>query len=372
LPASCRYDAIVIGGGFYGASIAAYLGQKRPASVLLLEKQAKLLSRASYVNQARIHQGYHYPRSLQTAYRSRVSFARFVREFGDCVVSDFGKLYAIARDFSKVTPLQFERVCEVIGAPLRKARPEYQALFDSRLVEAVYEAVEYAFDATILCALMNERLRQASVEVCTGIEVLRLSTSGAGEQGILCLSSGEEVQAPLMFNCTYSGLRDLPGLRDQCRSSLKLELAEMALIEPPSQLKQLGITVMCGPVFSPMPFPPERLHTLSHVRYTPHCSWISDGGMSNKIPSIEQLRTQASNSLAMLRDSQRYVPALASARICSSIFELKALLPRNEVDDGRPILVERSIAGSTVVYSILGGKIDNIFDVLQRLDADGL
>ncbi len=54
------------------------------------------MSRASYNNQARVHNGYHYPRSILTALRSRISFPRFVDEFRDCVDSDFDKYYLIS------------------------------------------------------------------------------------------------------------------------------------------------------------------------------------------------------------------------------------------------------------------------------------
>ena len=73
----------------------------------------------------------------------------------------------------------------------------------------------------------------------------------------------------------------------------------------------------------------------------------------------------------MLKDAQRYLPALGRSRIVDSLFEVKALLVRNEIDDGRPILMERSESANTV-YSIMGGKVDNIYDVIQRLKADGL
>jgi hypothetical protein len=42
---------------------------------------------------------------------------------------------------------------------------------------------------------------------------------------------------------------------------------------------------------------------------------------------------------------------------------------KNEGDDGRPILFEK-YAASDGLYSILGGKIDNIYDVLEKLDAE--
>src|SRR5208283_1955882 len=127
----------------------------------------------------------------------------------------------------------------------------------------------------------------------------------------------------------------------------------------------------CGPFFSTMPFPARSLHTLSHVRYTPHCSWVDKGPESPDPYTTMAAYAGASKSLHMLKDAQRYVPAMGSARIVDSLFEIKTLLVRNEIDDGRPILMERCESPNTV-YSIMGGKIDNIYDALDRLKADGL
>ena len=118
------HDAVIIGGGFYGAAIAVYLKKQRGfRRVLLIEQDDSLLSRASYNNQARVHNGYHYPRSFTTAYRSRVNMPRFLRDWPDAVPKDFVKLYAIARRNSKVTARQFDRFCRQIGARIEPAEP---------------------------------------------------------------------------------------------------------------------------------------------------------------------------------------------------------------------------------------------------------
>ena len=55
----------VIGGGFYGSVIALYLKRvKGYRYVDLYEKEGDFLTRASYVNQARVHSGYHFYNSL--------------------------------------------------------------------------------------------------------------------------------------------------------------------------------------------------------------------------------------------------------------------------------------------------------------------
>jgi len=69
----------------------------------------------------------------------------------------------------------------------------------------------------------------------------------------------------------------------------------------------------------------------------------------------------------MIRDAGRYVPEILKAEYRHSLFEIKTVLTRNESDDGRPILFERHLE-LPGCFSILGGKIDNIYDVLEKMD----
>src|SRR5271167_4848375 len=72
-PTEQRWDVVVAGGGFFGCMVALD-ARTRFQRVLLVERETELLQRASYANQARVHNGYHYPRSLLTGLRSAVSF----------------------------------------------------------------------------------------------------------------------------------------------------------------------------------------------------------------------------------------------------------------------------------------------------------
>lgn len=143
----------------------------------------------------------------------------------------------------------------------------------------------------------------------------------------------------------------------------------MALVDLPEPLRGIGVTVMDGPFFSCMPFPAKRLHTLSHVRYTPHLHWSDERGVDpyekmneyNSKPRVDR----------MIRDVSRYIPSMSKAQYVESLFEVKTVLVKNEGDDGRPILFE-TYAGFPGCYSVLGGKIDNIYDVYEKLDQEPL
>nr|WP_155456077.1 FAD-dependent oxidoreductase [Massilia eburnea] len=368
---SIQADAVIIGGGFYGAAIAIYLAKERGLGrVILLEREPKLLCRASYNNQARVHNGYHYPRSFTTAFRSRVNFPRFVRDWPEAVTQDFIKLYAIARRNTKVTAKQFERFCHEIGARIEPAEAGLKKLFEPRLIEAVFLVEEYAFDSTRLAAWAMKELQESGVEVRLSTSAMSLSRdTGRGLQVTTRDRNGNSgsLQCRYLFNCTYSGLNQLSGDFPGTKTRLKHEITEMALVTAPQALAGLGVTVMDGPFFSMMPFPARGLHTLSHVRYTPHFSWQDEVGND----PYQKLREYERDSRVerMLRDVSRYMPAVRDAKHADSLFEVKTILQKNEGDDGRPILFEHH-AELPGCYSVLGGKIDNIYDVLEKLDIE--
>ena len=366
------WDAVVIGGGFYGATIAIYLAKQRGfRRVLLVEQEAALLQRASYHNQARVHSGHHYPRSFTTAYRSRVNLPKFVRDWPQTVRSDFTQLYAIARHHSKVTARQFARFCDDFGGTVRPVDPALRRLFDPRLIEDVFIVDEYAFDATALATWAARGLQASQVNVRLQTRATEIRRADTHLQTVTLVSSSDQassVAARYVFNCTYSGLNQIAGDVAAIRAGLKQEITEMALISPPPELAQIGITVMDGPFFSCMPFPARPgLHTLSHVRYTPHYSWADAAGHD---PYTELAHYERATRFdRMLRDAARYVPALRDAQYVESLFEVKTVLAKNEGDDGRPILFEKdpTLPGC---YAVLGGKIDNIFDILERLEQE--
>lgn len=365
-------QAIVIGGGFYGSAISIYLVRKRGLKrVILIERESALFRRSSYNNQARIHNGYHYPRSFTTAFRSRVNFPRFLADWPQSAKRDFVKLYAIARRNSKVTARQFERFCRLIGAPIERASAEHRALFDRNLIEDVFEVEEYAFDAKALGEAARTELDACGVEIRLESEVTNVAhREGGGLRVELTLEDGskEELFAAQVFNCAYSGLNRVLGARGRLQTKLKHEIAELALVKPPTSLSGLGVTVMDGPFFSMMPFPALGLHTLSHVRYTPHEQWEDESSVD---PYGRLAARRESAFDRMRRDARRFLPAIEEARYEGSLFETKTVLMKNETDDGRPILFERSAEFPGLV-SILGGKIDNIYDVLERLDHEPL
>ena len=370
---SSNYGAVVIGGGFYGARLALTL-RRRGLRVLLVEREATLLARASTRNQARVHNGYHYPRSILTSLRSRLNYRRFLDDYRDCVHTGFTHYYAVARGMSKVSASQFVEFCKRIEAPLAQAPSRVTKLFDGSRIDAVFQVEEGAFDAAALRSRMTRELKSAGVDVMLSTEAVSVqSTPGGVEIALHRLAPAPvyravcpPVHAELALNCTYSRLNHVLTASNAEPIPAKHELTELALVEPPEALGGAAVTVMDGPFFSLMPYPSRGLYTLSHVRYTPHYNWHDE----EDCPVVE-VRTVdgVSRFDHMVRDATRYLPAMRDTQYVDSLWEIKTVMPRSEKDDSRPILLRRC-AEHPALITVLGAKIDSVYDVEDALLAE--
>lgn len=356
------YDFVIVGGGFYGCCLALYL-RSISDRILVVEEQHELLTRASRVNQARVHFGFHYPRSFVTALRSRELSARFAEDFGDAVVDDFQMLYAIARRRSKVSKERFHRMFLDMRAPITLAGQTDTALFNPDLIEGVFNCTEFAFDWTVLRARLESRMAEHGITLWRGEVAEKVSFRDG--RCVVDLASGGGATAKALFNVTYAGINPLLMASGFDPLPMKHELAEVALVTPPPELVGKAVTVMDGPFFSMMPYPAEDLYSLTHVRYTPHMSWVDTPGGRSAYAVAEAL-PKVTRWRHMMMDTRRYLPCAGGLEYQKSLFDVKTVLTRNERDDGRPILLHRHHAGPDF-YSVMGGKIDNIYDLFDVL-----
>ncbi len=104
--------------------------------------------RATYVNQARVHQGYHYPRSLHTALKSAHCFQRFNEDYGFRISRSFKQVYGISSEMSWTNAGQFKGFCEAAGIPGEETQPA--RFFRNGLVDAAYVTKGCTYDARML------------------------------------------------------------------------------------------------------------------------------------------------------------------------------------------------------------------------------
>ena len=180
---------------------------------------------------ARVHNGYHYPRSILTGYRSAVNFPRFTKQFGAAIHSDFNKYYAVAKHLSKVNAHQFKNFADKIEADIAVAPPNIQKMFNKNLIEEVFKVKEYAFNAH---ALRDDLLRQINdrpgITLHTGCRVTRIDET---PDGLCVVTDGGEFRGDFVLNCTYANINTLHRASNIPLVGLKHEVTEMCLVSLP-------------------------------------------------------------------------------------------------------------------------------------------
>lgn len=356
-------DVAVIGGGIYGCAIAEFISGQGE-TVALFEKEKALMSLASFNNQARIHRGYHYPRSFLTGNRSQASYFEFIENFKDCCVS-VESYYGIAKTFSKISGSQFVEFCKKINAPITPAG-NFENLLETRLIDSAYKVEEVVFNSNLLMKKFLEQLKRNNVHIYLNTLIEKIIRNDQLKLLELYSPDGELIgRAKKIFLCAYGSTCDILNNSGIICPQIKNEWTEMALIKVPEKLKDINFTLMDGPFFSLMKFPAYNCHTLSHVRFTPHCSWQESDIIKKQIPELKK----KSNFNYMIKDASRFIPLLKEAEYIDSIWEIKTTLRLSESNDSRPILYKKDV-GFAGVNLVLGGKVDNIFDIINEIKGE--
>lgn len=377
-------DKIIIGAGLYGLYSALYCG-RRGQVVTVLEIEEAPFTRATYINQARVHMGYHYPRSLATAMKSAGYFRRFVEDYGFCIHDRFKQVYATSRNFSWTDAEEFRRFCKNAGIPCMDLPVEQY--FQPGMCDGAFMTEEYTYDAHILRDyLIDELAKLSNVSIKFKREITSIVRQGDRYE-IYAVYDGKEERysAPFILNATYASVNQVLRLVEGVRAQdfgLKYELCEIILCSVDEKLKDVGLTVMDGPFFSIMPFGKTGYHSLTSVTFTPHKTsydgtpqfeCVKDGicsdrwlGNCDDCPLKPESAWDYMSALA-----RKYMKEEYSFRYEKSLFSMKPILKASEIDDSRPTVIKRlenEEAQGPVFISVLSGKINTVYDLDEYLN----
>lgn len=369
------YDKIIIGAGLYGLYSALYCagsGQR----ILVLECDDEPFKRATYINQARVHQGYHYPRSISTAAKSARYFDKFCEDFGFCINSSFDQIYAVSSLYSWTDGLQFKAFCDAAGIPCEELHAE--RFFKKGMCDGAFLTREYTYDALILRDHFISELRSfKDVDVMYSVNISGISRD---HDSYFITTDKGSFSSGYVLNATYAGSNQILEMVGFEKFRIKYELCEIILCEASEKLKDVGLTVMDGPFFSIMPFGKTGLHSLTSVTFTPHvtsyeelprftCQDRSGGycsplhlGNCNDCKAKPESAYPYMSSLAC-----KYMRDEFDFSYRGSLFSMKPILKASEIDDSRPTVV-RVYNEKPYFISVLSGKINTVYDLDEVLE----
>ncbi len=240
-------NVLVIGAGLFGCSTAFVLSESK-FKVDLVEEESDIMRKASYVNHNRIHLGYHYLRSIETAEQSIEGLLSFLFYYGDSVIYQFPNYYGIASDGSKTTPQQFLDFCNKVGIGYEEDYPD-ELMLNRTKVEACFKVPEPVWDYKSLRSTVVKYLERSKVNLflsttCEKINIL--------ENNLFEVKFDNCVKYyDVVINATYANLNKVNSMLGIQNKMLLYEDVVIPVFNYPST--PIGLTIMDGPFCSVMP-----------------------------------------------------------------------------------------------------------------------
>jgi hypothetical protein len=333
-----RDEVAVVGAGMFGSTIALELA-KRGAAVTLFEKGARILPGASRSNQWRLHRGYHYPQSVETAQSCLRSEPKFRAQFDEAVLTDRTHYYAIA-DESWVSPEEYTRFCDELDLAYERVSTD---LVDEDTVSEVLQVEENHVDAEVLAEILRERLQSEGVDIELGTEIKTTDELSGYDTVVIA---------------TYAHMNELLDEDSSLRREYRFEICELPLVELPTEYHGNNIIIVYGPFMSVDHWGRSDSFLMGDYHNMVHASNV---GTAPEIPDpYDSLINrgvitdpQVTNFDDFKSLGQKYISGVAESTHLGSMFTIRTKLPDVEDTDARPTVVEQECD----VITVFGGKL---------------
>lgn len=331
----------VVGAGIFGVTAALKL--QDDYDVCLFEKNEDIIQNASAINQYRLHRGYHYPRSIETAMSSKQGEKSFLKEY-DCQIKDTEQYYAIAYR-SKVSTKQYETFLEKVELEYDKVQSDLV----TGNVQGLYKVNERLFDPHKLHKICRAKLDKSAVN-------LRFSEE---------FDKNMIDNFDYVINATYSNLNAIL----ENRKHYQFELCEKPIIKLPKKFHKKGIIVMDGPFTCIDPYSDTDYHVIGNVVHAIHHTNVGE------FPEIPEDYKKLLNKGVIknpeitkwdkfLETANTFFNEINGIEHIGSMFTIRCVLPNRDFDDARPTLIEKQ---NDKVFSLFSGKITTAVDCSEEL-----
>lgn len=347
----------VIGAGIFGCTAALKLQEL--GDVTIFEKYASIMQCASGINQYRLHQGYHYPRSIETAKSSKKGLESFKEEYGFCLDYHWNEhYYAIASHGSLRTPGQYVNFLNNAEVSL-----SYRMVHDYDWIENIsllLKVPEHSFNRRVL-----EEYIAKKIFLSNKVQ-LKVNTT---------FTHKDVSEFDVVINATYANLNGI--LPEEDRVDYQFELCEKPIVQLPNNWARRSIVILDGPFLCLDPYPLRSVdlfdmnyatwHVMGHVEHAIHHRSI---GHFPEIPEeykplLNRMTSSKewSNIKKFKKSAEYFFPSIKLDYI-GSMYTVRTVLPNHDHDDARPSYITKH---SDKLYSIFSGKIGTCVDIANEL-----
>ena len=335
--------ALVIGGGIFGLTSAVELSNNGYL-VDVKEMSDDLMCGASAINQYRLHKGYHYPRSQETAQECLDGLYTFKRKFEDCVINgDISHMYSISSEDSLVSADEYKKFLDDMKLSYDEREPMPNC-------DLTILANEELFSPEKLKENIKNKLWGSYINVETNCNVKSLDEY--------------KDKYDVIVVATYSNINKLLDNKKE----YQFEVCEKPVVKLPKIFEDTSIVIMDGPFMCLDPYGDNFV--LGNVVHAIHetnvgtepivsdelKSYLNKGLIKNpKITNIDKF----------IKSGVKYFgDEFADLEHIGSMFTIRAVLKNRDHDDARPTLVNHE---EDNVYTLFSGKIDTCVNAGREL-----
>lgn len=353
----------VIWAGVFGSEISCQLAQNGH-NVTLFEKESEILFGGGTPNSVmRLHMGFHYPRSVETAIQSKQGFNNFLRRFPDSVDLDFENFYALSNSGSRTSPEGFESFCKKAGisaSEVEKDRLVSQGL-DATLISKAYLATEGVICVDTLRNLLKTDLQSSRVDVRLDTEVASIEKVGLGWK-IIDIKDEKLGTFDFLVRSTYSS--DSIHIANPEFMPPEYEHHRTLTLEIDSNLEKFGVTVIDGDFLTLLPVAFGE----THLVYAPGPSVLAKSHNFQLLENTPEANSRAdkSDETKLLARLHEWFPNVNVFEIKNRLIGTRSIEPNVKESDRRISRIEEIGPGFIDVSS---GKIDHSIEIAKNIES---
>ena len=205
---------------------------------------------ASAINQYRLHRGYHYPRSSDTARECLKGLKSFSRKYETSIINeDIEHFYGIAKKGSLVNGNEYLSF-------LKKINLEHEIVEPIKNTEITIKAKENLFDPDKLKLSVNDKLFSSGAN-------LKMSTT---------INKNDFEDFDYVLLATYARINELV---DKPKVKYQFEVVEKPVVRLSQNYQNKSIVIMDGPFMCLDPYK-DGLHVLGNVVHAIHSTYVGE------------------------------------------------------------------------------------------------